>query len=339
MSGGLLALLDDVVALTKMTATALDGATSQAVDVTSKAAGIVIDDAAVTPRYVVGFAADRELPIIWKITLGSLKNKLVFLLPGALALSELAPSLIPPLLIAGGTFLCFEGAEKAHHLLRPAHASADASEIEVADAATLEAEKVQGAIRTDLILSGEIMAISLASVEAPDLLTRTLILTLVALVVTFGVYGFVGLLVKADDVGLALAQADSPVRGWLGLRTTTGPPHALDRAVAPFTRSFGRALVRGMPKLLGSLSVVGTAAMLWVGGGIVVHALAQLGVDGPEHAIHAAAEAVGHAAPVVSGPLSWLVTALTSAVLGLVLGATVVGVLTVARRATGGDTH
>jgi hypothetical protein len=336
MSGGLLALLDDVVTLTKMTATALDGATTQAVDVTSKAAGIVIDDAAVTPRYVVGFASERELPIIWKITLGSLKNKLVFLLPGALVLSEFAPSLIPPLLIAGGTFLCFEGAEKAHHLVRPDPTADEASEIEITDAATMEAEKVQGAIRTDLILSGEIMAISLASVEAPDLLTRALILTMVALVVTFGVYGFVGMLVKADDVGLALAQNDSPARGWLGIRATTGPPHALDRALAPVTRSFGRALVHGMPRLLGSLSVVGTAAMLWVGGGIVVHALAQLGVDGPEHALHAAAEAAGAVVPAVSAAVSWLVGAIASSVLGLILGGAVVLVVGLARRLRGG---
>jgi predicted DNA repair protein MutK len=332
MSGGLLALLDDVVALTKVAAASLDGATNQAVNVTSKAAGIVIDDAAVTPRYVTGFAAERELPIIWKITLGSLKNKFVFLLPGALALSEFAPSLIPPILIAGGTFLCFEGAEKAHHLVVPAHDDDDAQAGATGDAAALEAEKVNGAIRTDLILSAEIMAISLASVEAPDLATRALVLAMVAVVVTFGVYGFVGLLVKVDDIGLALAQTDRPVAGWLGLRRVDGPPNAADRALAPLTRSFGRGLVHAMPRLLASLSVIGTVAMLWVGGGIVLHALAQIGVDGPEHALHDAAAAAGRAVAPLEGLVAWLVSASASAVLGLLLGGAVVLAVTAVRR-------
>jgi uncharacterized protein len=252
MSGGLIALLDDIAAIAKVAAASLDDVAAQAVKAGSKAAGVVIDDAAVTPRYVVGFAADRELPIVARIAAGSLRNKLLFLLPGALALSLAAPWAITPLLMAGGLFLCFEGYEKVHHLLAPA-AHADGGEYAAStDAASLEEMRVAGAIRTDFILSAEIMAITLASVATLGFWGQALVLGLVGVGITMLVYGAVALIVKADDIGVALAR-----NGSLGL-----------------TRALGRALVKGVPPFLKALSLVGTAAMLWVGGGIVVHGLA-----------------------------------------------------------------
>jgi predicted DNA repair protein MutK len=320
MSGGLLALLDDVVAIAKVAAASIDDAAGQAVQVGGKAAGIVIDDAAVTPRYVVGFAADRELPIIARITVGSLKNKLLMLLPGALALSAFAPWAITPLLMAGGTFLCFEGYEKVHDLVFGHHE--DDAEIEAApsDPRALEDEKVAGAIRTDIILSAEIMAISLASVTAPTLVMKALVLAAVAIVVTFGVYGAVALIVKADDVGVSLAQNPRPIASVLGLRAAPGEPGALDRALAPVTKLVGRGLVKAMPGLLSTLSVIGALAMLWVGGGILVHGLAGYGYAGIEHALHHAAEVAAGAVPVGADAVAWLVTAAGSGVLGLVVG-------------------
>src|SRR5688572_8124985 len=209
MSGGLLALLDDVVALTKLAAATLDDAASQAVKASSKAAGVVIDDAAVTPRYVTGLAAQRELPIVGRIAVGSLKNKLLFLLPAALLLSAFLPQAITPLLMLGGLYLCFEGYEKVHHMLTAPSQAAQSVKV-VAELAqgdkALEDEKVSGAIRTDFVLSAEIMAIALAAVTAPDLLTQALVLAAVAVFITVAVYGVVALIVKADDIGVRLVQ-------------------------------------------------------------------------------------------------------------------------------------
>src|SRR5262245_37894992 len=207
MASGLLALLDDVVALAKVAAVSLDDVATQTIKASAKAAGVVIDDAAVTPRYVVGFAADRELPIIRRIARGSLKNKIFFLLPAALLLSAFAPWAIIPLLMIGGVFLCFEGYEKVHQMLarHDAHANAAHRAPSAADAIALEEETVAGAIRTDFILSAEIMAISLASIANPDILTQALVLLVVALLVTAGVYGLVAIIVKADDFGVYLA--------------------------------------------------------------------------------------------------------------------------------------
>jgi predicted DNA repair protein MutK len=302
MSGGLLALLDDVAALAKLAAVTIDDAAAQAVKASAKAAGVVIDDAAVTPRYVTGLAAKRELPIIGRIALGSLKNKVLFLLPAALALSAFAPWAIMPLLMIGGLFLCFEGYEKIHHMFT--HSAADdAGKLAVKavqDSKTLEDEKVAGAIRTDFILSAEIMAIALASIEAPDLVTRAIVLAIVALAITVGVYGVVALIVKTDDFGLYLAQRNGPVSG-----------------------PVGRALVYGMPPFLRVLSLIGTLAMLWVGGGILIHGLHEFGISWPEHAVHHLAEAVASALPAGQAILSWLVSAACAALLGLVAGALV----------------
>ncbi len=296
MAGGLFALLDDVAAIAKVAAATLDDVAAQSLKAGSKAAGIVIDDTAVTPRYVVGFAAARELPIVWRIALGSLKNKLLFLLPGALLLSALAPWAITPLLMLGGLYLCFEGAEKLHHMLFGHDPVVEDASAPV-DPVAQEAEKVAGAIRTDLVLSAEIMAIALATIEAPDFLTRAIILALVGVAITFGVYGFVALLVKADDIGAAMA------RGRLAL-----------------FRGIGRGLVLGMPSLLAVLSVVGTLAMLWVGGGILVHGLAVFGYHGPEHLIEALASLVADYAGPLAGPVHWLLAALASGILGMAVG-------------------
>jgi predicted DNA repair protein MutK len=303
MSGGLLALLDDVVALTKLTAATLDDAAGQAVKVSAKAAGVVVDDAALTPRYVTGLAARRELPIVGRIALGSLRNKLLILLPVALLLSAFLPQAITPLLMLGGLYLSFEGYEKLHHMLTaPSHATGVVKA--VADIAQgekeVEDQKVAGAIRTDFILSAEIMAIALAAVEAPDVATRALVLAAVAVLITGAVYGVVALIVRADDVGVRLAMHNGPVSG-----------------------PVGRALVRGMPPFLEGLSFVGMLAMLWVGGGILVHGLAAFGLAAPEHLIHDLSEAIGEAAPFGGSVLAWLIAAAAAGIVGVAAGALV----------------
>jgi uncharacterized protein len=308
MSGGLLALLDDVVALTKLTAATLDDAASQAAQASAKAAGVVIDDAAVTPRYVTGLAASRELPIVGRIALGSLRNKLLFLLPAALLLSAFLPQAITPLLMLGGLYLCLEGYEKVHHMLTASKHATPGVEMVVqlakADKA-IEDEKVSSAIRTDFILSAEIMAIALASISAPDLATQAIVLAAVAVLITAAVYGVVALIVKADDFGVRLAQRNGAV-----------------------SSPVGRALVRGMPPFLEALSFIGMLAMLWVGGGILVHGLAEFGVTAPEHVIHALSEAVRADVPFDADVLAWLVSAAGAAIIGLLAGA--VGAVVVA---------
>jgi len=296
---GLLALLDDVVALMKLAAVTIDDAAAQAAHASAKTAGVVIDDAAVTPRYVTGLAAHRELPIVGRIAVGSLKNKLLILLPVALLLSYFWPQAITPLLMLGGLYLCLEGAEKVVHMLGGQdRAAAHPVTQPLLDAAALEEVKVAGAIRTDFVLSAEIMAIALASIEAPDLLTRALALAVVAVMVTAGVYGTVGLIVKADDIGIRLARRDGPLSG-----------------------PIGRAVVRSMPALLAFLSFVGMLAMLWVGGGILLHGLAEFGIDGPEHLLDTIAEVVAKATPVGGPFLSWLATASVAGLVGLAVGA------------------
>ena len=303
MASGLFALLDDIAAIAKVAAASLDDAAAQAAKAGSKAAGIVIDDAAVTPRYVVGFAADRELPIIRQIAVGSLKNKLLFLTPGALLLSQFAKPLITPLLMAGGAFLCVEGYHKVHDLLHPK--AVDPSEVLAVQGDAMEQEraKVASAVRTDFILSAEIMAITLSTVSSASVGLQLAVLVSVGLLMTVLVYGTVAIIVKADDVGAALARS----------------PRGVVRAV-------GRGLVQGMPGFLKLLSMVGLVAMLWVGGGIVVHGLHELGVHGPEAWITGVGAGAGRALPAVNGFVKWLVSTALSAVVGLALGV-VLGVL------------
>lgn len=298
MASGLVALLDDVVALAKVAAASLDDAATQTIKASAKAAGVVIDDAAVTPRYVVGFAAERELPIIGRIARGSLKNKILFLLPAALLLSAFVPWAIMPLLMIGGMFLCFEGYEKVHQMMAPhdAHANPAHAASPAVDATALEEETVAGAIRTDFILSAEIMAISLASIATQNILMQALVLLTVGLLVTAGVYGLVAIIVKADDFGVYLAQR----------RGTT-------------TRAIGKVTVHSMPAFLRMLSFVGTVAMLWVGGGIIIHGLHSYGINGPEQVVHFISDAA-RAIPSIGGLLAWLAGAITSATFGLVIG-------------------
>ncbi|MDF1718275.1 MAG: DUF808 domain-containing protein [Antarcticimicrobium sp.] len=315
---GLLALLDDVAGLAKVAAASVDDVAAYAGKAGAKAAGAVIDDAAVTPKYVHGFEANRELPIIWRITKGSLRNKLVFLLPAALLLSSFAPWLIAPLLMLGGAYLCFEGAEKIAHVIRP-HAAHPVSVDEIPDdPAHLEEQKAAGAIKTDFILSAEIMTIALSEIPKAGLAIEAATLAVVAVGITVVVYGAVALIVKADDVGLHMAGT-----GRLGL-----------------TRALGRGLVRGMPGFMKLLTTVGTAAMLWVGGSIIVHGLGEMGWHVPEEAIHHVAVTAGHALPQAMAAVEWTVTAALDGVLGLVLGLILLpvgtGIIAPLLRAVGG---
>jgi uncharacterized protein len=311
MSIGLMALLDDVAAIAKVAAASLDDVASQAARAGVKAAGVVIDDTAVTPGYVIGFAAKRELPIVGRIAAGSLRNKLLILLPVALALSYFLPWTITPLLMVGGAYLCYEGVEKLLEAVMPHHAHAHEAQLGTValNAKTLEDEKVASAIKTDFILSAEIMAITLAALPAGSFVKQALVLALVGIGITVAVYGVVALIVKADDVGVALAKNErASVIGGAG-------------------RAFGRGLVRGMPLFLTFLSAVGTAAMIWVGGGIVLHGLEVYGPPSIGSTVHAATEAAAHALPSAAGALEWIVEAAISGVLGLLIGAATIPIV------------
>ncbi|PWG17498.1 DUF808 domain-containing protein [Salibaculum griseiflavum] len=298
---GLLALLDDVAAIAKLAASSVDDVAGMAAKAGSKAAGVVIDDAAVTPKYVHGLDPKRELPIIWKIARASFFNKLVILLPVALALNAFAPWLITPLLMLGGFYLCFEGAEKVFHWLFP-HGDAKVEEdMDVGDPVHLEETRVRGAIKTDFILSAEIMTITLAAIPEGGFWLEAATLAVVAIVITAAVYGTVALIVKMDDIGLALAA-----RGRTGLG-----------------RGLGRGLVKGMPHVMKVLSFVGTVAMLWVGGSILVHGTHDLGWHMPYDLIHDAAAAVAD-----GGFGNWAVTAGLDGIVGLIAGLSLIPVVT-----------
>lgn len=302
MSTGLIALLDDVIAIAKVASATLDDVAGQAAKVgskaVSKAAGIVIDDAAVTPRYVVGLAAERELPIIGKIAVGSLKNKLLFLLPGALVLSSFAPFFITPLLMIGGAYLCYEGWHKVADLIGLHHSKPeDSSDEDVRDAEEIERQRVQSAIRTDFILSAEIMAITLSTVLSSPVWLQAAVMAIVGLAMTMMVYGAVAIIVKVDDFGLYLAEQPSDT-----------------------VRAIGRVIVLGMPVFLQLLSFVGMLAMLWVGGGILVHALHELGVHAPEEWLNRTGDAI---TPIAGGIGGWAIKATIAAAIGLVVGAIV----------------
>ncbi len=295
---GLLALLDDVAGIAKVAAASVDDIAGQAAKASAKAAGVVIDDAAVTPNYVAGLDASRELPIIWRIARRSVFNKVVILLPIAMLLSNLAPWLITPLLMLGGLYLCFEGAEKVFHWLFPHGDAKVVEDLTIRDPARLEEERVAGAIKTDFILSAEIMTILLSGIEDSTLWVEAAVLGLAGIMITVVVYGAVGLIVKMDDIGLKLVQ--------------------IGRLAA--TRAFGRGLVKGMPHFMRVLSVVGTAAMIWVGGSILVHGTEVLGWAWPSATIEAIAVAAAHAVPQAEGFVEWAVTAALDGVVGLAVG-------------------
>ncbi len=302
MPSGLAALLDDVATIAKIAASSIDDVAAAAGKASTKAAGVVIDDTAVTPQYVTGFTPDRELPIIWRIAKGSFKNKLLFILPAALLLSAFLPWAITPILMIGGAYLCFEGAEKVLEKFADAtDGEEETLDEEIAELSSADHEEsmVAGAVRTDFILSAEIMAIALNDIIAGGMLATAgsglhpivwqgIALAVVAIGITIAVYGVVGLIVKMDDIGLHMAQREN------------GGSQAV-----------GRSLVRGMPKLLAFLSTVGTAAMLWVGGQIIVHGF---GVHPAEFfGLH-------------EGALAWIVDAALSGIAGLAIGAVIVWV-------------
>jgi len=303
MASGLVALLDDIAGITKLAAASLDDVGAAAGRAGTKAVGVVVDDAAVTPRYVVGFSPDRELPIIARIAKGSIKNKLLLILPVLLVLSAFAPWALNPLLMLGGAYLCFEGAEKLMEAFGGGHDDAAGADATL-DSKALEEQKVSGAVRTDLILSAEIMVIALNEVADQSLLNQALALAGVGILITVGVYGVVALIVKMDDIGLYLARKSSAIAA-----------------------AIGRGLVKGMPVLMRALAVIGTAAMLWVGGGIILHGLEVFGLGAPAHLVHHWAEAAAHAVPAIGGVLAWIVSAACAGVLGVVLGGIIVAVL------------
>jgi predicted DNA repair protein MutK len=306
MASGLAALLDDIAAIAQLAATSLDEVTAVAGKAGSKAVGVVVDDAAVTPGYAMGFTPERELPIVWKIALGSLRNKFFFLLPGALLLSAFAQWAVTPILMLGGAYLCFEGTEKIIEAIARRAGKIETTP-EVAELALscpeMEQRRVSGAIRTDLILSGEIMAIALATVADRPLAIQAGALVVVSLLLTIGVYGVVGLIVKMDDIGIHLAKRRSSL-----------------------AQSFGRGLVKSMPHVLKGLTLIGTVAMLWVGGGIFVHGLEHFGLNTVPHVIEKLSEMAGHT-PGVGSVATWLTIAICSAVIGFVLGGLIVAIL------------
>ncbi len=306
MASGLAALLDDVAVIAKLAAASIDDVGAAAGRAGVKAAGVVIDDTAVTPRYVTGFTPDRELPVIAKIAKGSLKNKLFFILPAALALSALEAwlkiPLITPILMVGGAYLCFEGAEKLIEAIRP-HENTVADQVSDLGSPEHEAEMVSGAIRTDFILSAEIMAIALAEVSENTIWMQAAILLFVAIAITIGVYGVVGLIVKMDDIGLNLSQ----------------------RASAS-AQSVGRGLVKAMPKLLSALSTIGIAAMIWVGGGIILHGMHEFHFTPLPEWLDYASHAAGESVPAASGLVEWVVHAIGSGIFGVIIGGIIVAV-------------
>jgi predicted DNA repair protein MutK len=298
MPSGLIALLDDVAMIAKLASASMDDIAGATAKAGAKAAGVVIDDTAVTPRYVTGLLPERELPIIWKIALGSLRNKLLFLVPGAIALAAFAPFLITPLLMLGGAYLAFEATEKILEVVLHDHQH-QAELLQADTPEELEERQVQGAIRTDFILSAEIVAIALNSLGDLTLWEKAAALAFVSVAITVGVYGAVGLIVKLDDIGLHMAQRKSSA-----------------------TQAFGRGLIHVVPRLLTSLSAIGTAAMLWVGGGILLHGMEELGAPTIPHKIHDLAhkisESVGGGA--FGAILEWISNAVGAAIAGAVIG-------------------
>ncbi|WP_252443573.1 DUF808 domain-containing protein [Pseudonocardia humida] len=300
------ALLDDIAALARLAAASIDDVGAAAGRASAKAAGVIVDDAAVTPRYLQGFAAERELPVVRKIAIGSIRNKLLIILPVILLMSQFLPWLLTPILMIGGAYLCYEGAEKiwekvsghGHHDVPAAMSGPDQ-----------ENTMVRGAIRTDLILSAEIMVISLNEVAEEAFWSRALILVLVAFLITAIVYGAVALIVKMDDIGLRLTERPSA-----------------------FSKRFGTMLVRAMPKVLAFLSTLGIVAMLWVGGHIILIGLDELGWSWPYDVVHHAEEVVHDATGALGGLLAWVTNTLASAVLGLLVGAVVVAAIVLFRR-------
>ncbi|TAP26030.1 MULTISPECIES: DUF808 domain-containing protein [Micrococcaceae] len=296
MAGGLVALLDDVAALVKVTAASMDDIALGAAKASTKAMGVVVDDAAVTPQYVEGLSPKRELPIIWKIAVGSIRNKLLFILPVALLLSYFAPWALTPILMLGGTYLVFEGAEKLLEALGWIKHHGSGEEGKERD----EKSIISSAVRTDLVLSAEILVISLNEVAHEPILTRALILITVAVLMTVVVYGAVGLIVKMDDIGLHMAAKSRKL-----------------------TQKIGRSLVKGMPIVMSVLGKVGVVAMLWVGGHLILVGMDELGLHAPYGFVHHLEEQVHHATGAAGAVLGWCVNTALCCVAGFILGSIV----------------
>ena len=301
MAGGLAALLDDIATMAKLAAASVDDIGAAAGRAGAKAAAVVVDDAAVTPKYVQGFTPQRELPVIWKIAKGSLVNKAIIIVL-ALLLSQFIPWLLTPLLMCGGTYLAFEGAEKLWEWAS-GH-QAEPEDVAVERGPEEEKAIVSSAIRTDFILSAEIMVIALKEVATETLWLRAATLVVVAIFITLLVYGVVAVIVKLDDVGLALTKKSRPA-----------------------TQRLGERLVQAMPVILRILSVVGTFAMVWVGGHILLVGMDELGFHPPYGFVHHLSELVAGAVPGVGGALGWIVETFFSMLLGVAVGAIVVGVV------------
>lgn len=293
MAGGLAALLDDVALIARTASASVDDVAAAAAKTSAKAAGVVVDDTAVTPQYVRGVTPARELPIIWRIAKGSLVNKLCIILPIALLLNAVAPWALTPILMLGGAFLCFEGAEKVWEMVTGKQHSSE-EEAGAKDENTL----VRGAITTDLILSAEIMVISLNEVADQTIWMEAAVLVAVGIFITAVVYGAVALLVKLDDVGLFYQRKDSGT-----------------------ARAFGAGLVKAMPVVLNTISFIGMLAMLWVGGHIVIGGLDSLKLwHAPHDVIHHLAHSVEH----LGGAVAWTTETVGSLIFGLILGFIVV---------------
>ena len=289
MASGFFALLDDISALVKASAASLDDIPAQVAKTSGKVSGIVIDDTAVTPKYVVGLDPSRELSIIFQIAKKSLINKVIILSPAALLLGYFAPWAITPILMLGGTYLCFEGYEKVHSMFsKHIEVKPETADLEIITPEELEKARVKGAVRTDIILSAEIIAIAYSQVTDEKVVNQIIVMLAVAVFITVAVYGFVGFIVKADDIGVHFAQ---------------------DK-YHPVTQKIGRGVVKFMPHFLSLLSYVGTAAMLWVGAEIIAH-----GIPYTAHLLH---NLEGELAEM---PLAaWLAKALVCAIGGLLVG-------------------
>lgn len=293
MPSGFFALLDDIAVLGKATAASLDDISLAAGRTAVKTSGVLIDDVAVTPQYLTGFSPKRELPVIWKITKGSLRNKFLIVIPLLMLLSWLLPAALPYLLVAGGSYLAFEGAEKIlvwTKLLKHHAAEEQPTALGSEDA---EKKMVRGAVTTDLVLSTEIMLISLSTIDTDNWISRLLMLCIVGLGLTVLIYGVVGFLIKIDDIGLHLAQGR-----------------------AKFAQSFGTGLVKAMPKVFAILGVVGTFAMLWVGGHLVWKSLGDIGLGIFADSLHGIEEFLHH----YNGAIAWFGETLASSVFGLLWG-------------------
>ncbi|QZY51424.1 DUF808 domain-containing protein [Leucobacter tenebrionis] len=305
MAGSFFALLDDIAVLARAAAASVDDVVAGAAKASAKSAGVVIDDAAVSPQYVQGISPKRELPVVWKITRGSLINK-AGIIVGIMLLSLWAPWVFPWLLLVGGTYLAYEGAEKVWHWIGTlrGHGHEPTVEEVVERTETDEKQIVSSAVRTDLVLSIEIMLISLANIDEDSWLMRLAILVVVGVLMTVAVYGTVALLVKMDDAGF-----------WMRRRRPR------------WVKVLGTWLVKAMPVVFRLLSIVGVVAMLWVGGHILLANLAEVGVPWPYGVLHSITHAV-HGPGIVT----WLIDSGLSAVFGLIWGAVVVAVLAVIAR-------